>query len=292
MVKHPLDMAFAKLEHARRHSDTLRAAVRTFLSTTPYHLESRLNEQQTEEVWSIVVDPIPQQIECMVADAVHNIRTPLDKMLAADFPNTFIHTAGANIRQICFPISSDQANLETRLAKLKDHVTSPVIEFLRSIDSHTQSILWATNELDNQDKHRALLEPVKTGFSTASFGELKTTDGFLLRMGSPRGKHMLPVPDARPGAWHMQQSLEHLKPVAKAHPLQPGKICLEFTSPYNDMEVFTTTPGTTPCFDIIPSLSLAFSNLPCFEDTPSDEVLELMLNAVSFVLTEYKRAFF
>lgn len=294
LTRHSLDIALAKLEHARHLTETLCSAIRTFVASEPYHLVSRVNQLHTEEVWSIALDPVPHEIECIAADAVHNIRTPLDKMLAAGFPNDSVHVVGANIRKLFFPFGDDRKSFESRLAKLKGQITTPVIEFLRSVEPHKSGIgkiLWSINTLDNQDKHHALLESVKFGFFSTNLGEMIATKGFLLRMGSSRGKNMIPVPDARPGAWHMYQPVDDLRPTTKVHPRMPNKICLEFTSPYNDMEVFTTTPGTQLHVELIPSLDLAFSNLPGFEGTPVVKVLESMRSAASSLLKDYRRTF-
>lgn len=293
-MRHPLDTAFAKLEYAQEHIETLRNALLAFLHSKPYRLVST-KSNNAEEIWSIAVDPIPHKIECIAADAVHNIRTPLDKMIAAGFPHKCTHTVHASLQKLFFPSGNDKTSFEHNLVKLRSHVTAPVIEFLRSAEPYASgkgNIFRAINRLDNSDKHHALLEPIKFAFSSASFGEIIVREGFLLRIGSPRGKHMVPVPDARPGAWHMYQPVDHLKPITKAHPYLLNGIGLEFTSPYDDMEVFTTTPGAQPYIEIAPNLNLAFNNISDFAGIPVLEALDMMRTATSSLLEEYKKTFF
>jgi hypothetical protein len=295
MGKHPLEPAFAKIERAETHIKDLNTAIRAFSEARPYRLASKLNEQRTEEIWSIVVNPIPAHIECMAADAVHNLRTPLDKMLAAGFRNAAIHMPKASIQRLKFPGVEHPNELKNILTCLEEHLTGPVIKFLYDAEPYKEGaghIIWAVNTLDNRDKHRALLEPIKLGFSTAEHRQVKVAGGFLLRMGSRRGKHMVPVPDAKPGAWHMHQPVHALQPILRLAVPSVADHFLEFMSPYDDMEIFTTTPGAKVDADVKPVLNIAFSDVERFEGEPVVKALETMRKAIKTVLDEFRTAFF
>lgn len=295
MSKHPLDPAFAKIERAETHIKDINAAIRAFFQTYPYRLAPKLNDKGTEEIWSIAVDPIPGQIECMAADAIHNLRTPLDKMLATDFRNPVIHTPAAVVQRLKFPAVQHLNELKCVLKRLEEHLTRPVIEFLDQAEPYKGgkgATFWAINQLDNWDKHRALLEPVKLGFTTSEYRQIRATDGFILRLGSARGKHLVPSPEAKPGAWHLHQPDEALKPILRFVVPSVKDWFLEFTSPHDDMEILTTTPGSKVNADIEPTLNVAFRDIEGFEGEPVVKALETMRQTVLIVLDEFRRAFF
>jgi len=295
MSKHPLEPAFSKIRRAETHIKDLKAAIRAFLDTRPYRLTSKLNDDATEEVWSIEVDAIPEGIECIAADAIHNLRTPLDKMLASGFRNPSLHQPRTTIQSIKFPFGEGAKNFGDVLIEKKEHFTAGVIKFLCDCEPYNKGAghtLWAINQLDNRDKHRALLEPIKLGFSTTQHRLVAGVQGFVLRMGSRKGSHMIPVPEARPGAWHMHQPDETLAPILRMTIGSVGDYFLEYTSPYNDMEVMTTTPGAKVYADIKPTLNIAFSEVPGFEGIPVVNALETMRESVAAVLDEFASRFF
>lgn len=295
MTRHPLDSAFAKLERAKTHTSDLDTAIRAFLKTRPYRLTSQLNDQRTEEVWSIAVDPVPSSIECLAADAIHNLRTPIDKMLAAGFRNSAIHTSNAVIRGLKFPFADHPNGLKSPLEGLEKHLTLDAIEFINKAQPYkggAGSILWAINTLDNRDKHRALTEPIKLGFPVIEGRTVAVFSGLLLRMGSRRGKHMVTDPDAPQGARHLVAPSEADAPILRLTPGTVNDYFLEYTAPYDDMEIFTTTPGAKFYADVKPSLNIAFSDVEGFEGEPVVKALETMRKAVEIVLTDFRAKFF
>ena len=268
--------------------------MRAFLDTNPYRLISRVNRRKTEEIWSFAVDPIPQEIECIAADAIHNLRTPLDKMLTAGFREQAIHHLSAKTQGIKLPATDSLNHLNANLTKLEDHLTRPVIRFLRDLEPYqggSGELLWVINTLDNWDKHRALLQPVRPMITNTEFGQIKVASGQMLRMGSRRGKHFVPVPDARPGAWHMHQPVEALRPIFRIKPAST-ETYLEFTAPHDDMEILTTTPGAHLSANIKPVLNIAFSDVPGWEGLPVLVSLETMRKKVLDVLTSFQDQFF
>ena len=295
MPKHPLDPAFSKIRRAETHIKHLKAEIRTFLDTRPYRLVPHLNDDATKEIWSFEVDPIPEVMECIAADALHNLRTPLDKMLATGFRNPALHQGKASIRVIKFPFGEGAKHYRDVLPEKEEYFTGAVIKFLRESEPYkggAGQTLWAINQLDNRDKHHALLEPVKLSFSTTEHRQIRTTGGFALCVGSPRGRHLVPVPDATPGAWHLYQPVEGLRPILRLTPGSLSDYYSEFTSPHNDMEVLTTTPGAKVHADIKPVFNIAFSDVPGFEGIPVVNALETMRESVAEVLDDFSTRFF
>lgn len=295
MTRHPLDPAFSKVRRAEAHIKEMKSAIRTFLDAIPYRLVAKPNDEATEAVWKIEVDAIPENIECIAADALHNLRTPLDKMLTADFRNPLLHHDKAAIQKVKFPAAEGPKHLRDVLANQEEHLTPPIIKFLRDAKPYpggTGHVLWTINQLDNRDKHRALLEPIRLGFSTLEVGRIAVFEGALLRLGSKRGKHMLPAPDAVPGAWDMHQPDVALRPIMRRPPLTVSGAFLEFTAPYDDMEVLTTTPGAQIYANIKPTLNIAFSGATGFEGVPVVNALETMRESVLALLEDFGKRFF
>ena len=294
MSRHPLDPAFAKIERAEIHINDLSIAVDEFLRTDPYRILPSRNRKGTMDVWSVVPDPIPSPIETIAADAIHNLRTPLDKMLSADFSNSLIHTDEAVLGSIKFPIGEDANGFERALAKQQNHFTAPVVEFLQRAQPYPGGhgeLLWAVNKLDNRDKHRTLLEPIRTGFSTAQIGQIKCPVGRIFTIGSRRGQHLFHQVDTSKGpAWI--QPIQTLAPVLRLRPLTVKDYFLEFKSTHNDMEVLTTTPSAQVDADIHAVLNIAFAEIGHFEGEPVVGLLKAMREAVEAKLMSFRESFF
>ncbi|NCU10918.1 MAG: hypothetical protein GXC70_01940 [Sphingomonadaceae bacterium] len=294
MPKHPLDPALSKIERADTHISHLKDALQTFFKHNPYRILPQLNDDQTEQVWTVAIADLPCQLDAIAADAIHNLRTPLDKMLAAGFPHPKLHTEKAKVGSLKFPGIVHKNELEGILAKLEKHLTKPVIEFLEASQPYNGGAgeaLSIINQLDNRDKHRALLEPIKLGFSTLQVGSIRVRNGNLLRLGSAKGQHMIPVPEAREGAWNMHQPIEALRPTIQITP--PMRTThLAFTAPYDDMELFTTTVGAEVQADVKPAINVAFSESGFLEGEPVLYALEVMRKSVEATLTHFKTEFF
>jgi hypothetical protein len=289
----PLEPAFAKLRRAEAHIEDLQAAINSFLKSNPYRLISQVNEDGAKEVWSIKIDPIPWEIDAIAADAVHNLRTPLDKMLAVGFRHPTIHTKQAIAQKLKFPGIRHFNELKTILASLEEHLSRPVINFLRDAEPYeggAGQIFSAINTLDNRDKHRSLLEPIKLGFATAEIRSMNFRKGSLLRVGSPRGHHLdLAFDEAGKPCWIAPR--DDTGPTMRLRVPSTSDYFLEFLSPYDDLEVLTTV-GAQYNANVQPILNVAFRELRSFEGKPVLDVLETMRQAVSSTLMKFRSDFF
>jgi hypothetical protein len=287
--------ANAKIRRSESHIKDLDLAIRSFFGARPFTLVSQVNEEKTEEVWSIQVDTIPEEIESIFADAVHNLRTPLDKILSTGFRHPLLHMPNAKAHNIKFPFAEDLQQLDRQLALLSAHLSEPVIDFIRRAEPYRGGaghILWAINKLDNHDKHRALLQPTKLSFTTANFRQIISSNGFMLCLGSRRGKHLVPVAGATPGAWHLEQPVKELQPTLRQAIPSISDYYLEFTSSHDDMEVFTTTPGANVSANLQPNLNIALRHFDGLEGQPILDVLTSMHRAVADTVNAFSADFF
>lgn len=294
-MSHPLDASYSKIERAEAHIKELNTKVGEFFARNPYKVRSKLNEQGTEDVWSVVVEPIPAEIECIAADAVHNLRTPLDKMLAAGFRNPNIHTPTAVIQSLKMPFADHVNDAKNQLLRMEEHFTAPAIKFVADAEPYKGGAghsLWAINKLDNRDKHRALLEPILPVFSSTAVRNLQFNDGSLIRIGSTRGKHMFSQFDPVEGRWMLVAPTDEARPIYQLAPATMSDYFLEFHSPHDDMEVAATMPNTKLKADIKPTLSIAFSDIEGFEGEPVIKALQQMRETVLVSLREFQNRFF
>lgn len=289
-----LHLAYSKVARAESHIKNLNSEIEKFFGSNPYRVVPNVNENHTDVVWKIQVDPIPDAIECIAADAVHNLRTPLDKALACQFRDPIIHEKSAVISRLKFPIGNSLKEFRAILSRLEKDLTGPVIKFLgdtEAYDGGNGHLLWALNTLDNRDKHRSLTEPMKAALQDIQIGKIGVTGGFLVRLGSRHGAHLVPTPDAVPGKWDLYQPRENLRPVWRA-PIPPNRHgSLEFRSSHDDMEVFTTTANAKVYANVQPTLNIAFSNVRGLEGKPIIQALEAIREAVLLVLDEFEHRF-
>lgn len=286
---------FSKLNRAKRHICELKIELQKFVSQKPYRILPDLQDNDKEIVWHIEFDAIPEEIECIAADIVHNLRTPLDRALTSNFHDPKMHTQDAKLRKIGFPFAPSQSEFEKRKCDQKKHLKADVIEILSDSEPFVGGkgeALWVLNELDNRDKHRPILTPILVDFLALQNRGLRMQRGKVLRLGSSRGKHLIPAPAARLGAWHLHQPAENLRPILRLAPATLNDLYLEFSSEFGDTELFTTTSDAIICLaDIEPEISVSLCDAASFTGRPVVNALEEMSKAVEKILSDFERKF-
>ncbi|MEH3105497.1 MAG: hypothetical protein PGN12_16550 [Sphingomonas phyllosphaerae] len=295
MSNHPLESSFAKLERARLHIRDVDSAIKLFFDKRPYRLAPEVDASGAEEVWSFVLDAIPLEIECAIADAVHNIRTPLDRMLSAGFRYDKIHTESAKPGALKFPVGNHANEMPSLLKYLSDHFTVDVIDFLREIEPYrggAGDIIWVINTLDNRDKHRSLAEPIKMSFTDLAFQELVITGALLLRWGSRKGQHLVRAPEAlpKPGKNVMHQPVDELRPRVIGNSVADRRFL--FSSPHDDMEFITTTPGAGIYSNFEPTFNIGLHDMARFSGVPVVSALTELYDSVETILMRFEERFF
>lgn len=292
MVQNPINALFSKVRRAEKHIADLNAEIKGFLSGNPYRIVGHLNAQKSERIWRIHVNSIPFEISNIAADAIHNLRTPLDKMLTDGAPRSAIHLNKPDIATIKFPFFDHVNESRKFRERLEKNFTAGVVKFLLDREPYRGgegSVLWAINHLDNRDKHRSIVAPISTGFGTTQVHGFSIIGGKLLRMGSRKGKHMVAHPN---GSGDLIAESDTLAPIYRLNPVLASPGYLEFTSPHDDMEVCTTTPGGKLNADIKPSLAIAFSNIAGFEGEPIIQSLDKMRQAVIATIESFSAKFY
>jgi hypothetical protein len=290
MDRVPLASAFAKLKRAESHIGNLDEAIKAFIDSRPYKIVS--NFYEGKQIWRFAPDCIPDDIDAIAADAVHNVRTPLDKMLT-ELAEKRSPKGGKRHRGIGFPSGRDADAFKAALARQEEYFAADVIEFLRDTEAYPDGkgqIIFAIHDIDLGDKHHPVLTTIKLANTSTSFGELRAIKGTILMAGSPRGQYMIPEFDPDTGARPLRQRVAELCP--KLSEPSPGKFVLEFRGPHDDMIFLTTTPGAEFQSDFEPTLSVAFSEVQGFEGEPAINFLENARKAVAGVLTAFEKRFF
>lgn len=294
MKQMPLASAFAKIKRAETHISDLNTAIGAFLETSPYKIVSEIDPDHPREVWRFVPDCIPDPIQNIAADALHNLRTPLDKMLTAYAEHVApAPQKGKRHRGIGFPAGRRKDLFEDALARQEESLPDPVIKFLKSTEAYPGGkghLLAALHEMDLDEKHHPILMPINLGTRKKQMGSVKTFGGFPLMFGSKRGAHMVPAPDAKPGAWHMVAPNDDVRPILRQD--SSGRRYLEFAGPSDDMEFLTTTPGAQVEIDFQPTLNIAFRQIQGFESEPVVEVLKQLSEIVTGILVAFEKRFF
>jgi hypothetical protein len=195
-------------------------------------------------------------------------------------------------RGISFPTGRDADGFEAALVRQEEYFSADVIEFLRKTEAYPGGeghILFAVHDMDLDDKHHPLLIPIKISMSTIRTEGYGVSNGLVLMVGSPRGKHLIPVPDAMPGKWDMEQTVHEFRP-----PLRKvgDKFYIEFTGPHDDMVFLTTTLGAQLHGKFEPTFNVAFGQVRGFEGKPAVDFLENARQTVAGVLSEFRKDFF
>jgi hypothetical protein len=285
MPRHPLDPAFAKIKRAKTHIADLERAIEAFVERDPYRLVSEVNAEGTEEVWRIEIDCIDEEIEAIAADAVHNLRMPLDKMLT-------VGASEKSLRQIKFPTGKRKEEFERSLANQEKHLSGAIIDFLQATEAYPRGkgeLLFALHDIDNGDKHHPLVVPINLGKTAINVAAIHDQTRGLVMIGSKQGAHMVPVPNPKTGSRDLLAPSDEARPILREI---GGQAWLEFWGPHHNMEVFTTTPGAKVDIKIKPTLNVAFSEVEGFESEPVVAVLHQMCHAVEGTLITFRDRFF
>lgn len=255
-----LRSSHGRLDRAEHHLAELARAVQEWIASEPWRVASRKLYPAWTESWFFDVDPVPIPIDCIVADALHNIRAPLDKMLTAYMAATFGGGPGTRYPGIGFPArASHQEYSEAMRGLRRKNLPAAALAFLDDLQPYrggTDSWLFDLHSLDVENKHYPSVLPITAGSVTTNIGEVRVNGGRLLILGSPRGRHMVAKDPVGPGPNDIVQPVESLKPTYRE---REGRGYLEFTSPATDFEFMTTTLGATFTGRVAPDLDVALA---------------------------------
>jgi len=272
------------------------------------------------EVWRFTVPEIPTDLNVMVGNILHNLRSPLDQVLSA-----VALLSHDSPRGVAFPFGRTQNEFTIALGKQRKLPADALqmIELLKPYKVEGNALLYAIHALNNPDKHHPGLMPINLQSVTSSEA-IGVFRGMLLTFGPRTGCHLAMDMD---GNWS-QSNVAHIpgfeivngsprflvgtdvpktekrmsrlynqtgKDVAARIPNLSdwiAKAKLPPDSPKDDMEIATAIPGTDFELEVEPSLNLALGDIEGFEREHVVAVLRRMQQLVERILLTFEKRFF
>ena len=275
--------AFAKTERSVAQISDFNDRVGAFFRTSPYEVTTELNAGRTRQIWKFrLTRKLPTDWAIIVGEVLHNLRSPLDQVLAAI---TILYSKPAS--GVAFPCGRDVNEFETALGKQKK-LPADACALIRALKPYKRGndFLWALHYLNKGDKHRPPLVPInmpaKTSASYICFWR-----GLPLVIGCKTGKHLV-----MEKPFTEEDLLETGKPLA-LYDARPGRIAFgDASSPGDEsLEFMTTTVGAKFEADFYPSLNVGFANVG-LDGQPGVIVLNEMRQLVQRILLTFETRFF
>lgn len=155
----------AKITWAKQHIGDLDREITAFLKTNPYKIGTKLNPETRKLTYYVAaVEEAPPSIALRIGDAVQCLRSALDHLV-----HQLHEVAGTGTppKDRGFPIADDAHGYESQRGTKMKGLPQAVVQAIDAIKpyktgdpSNTGSIslaLWRLHQLNNIDKHRALL---------------------------------------------------------------------------------------------------------------------------------------
>jgi hypothetical protein len=154
----PLDLngCYAKIERAKKHIRDFDRERIFFLDADPYVVITKFNSEQN--VTESILGPLPvmpNELSLMVGDAIQNLRSALDYLVAA-----LVRSIGNEPRFVYFPISeTPEKYISESEGKTKGmpQEAKQLIDSMEPYGGGNGNDLWYLHTLNNADKHRLLM---------------------------------------------------------------------------------------------------------------------------------------
>jgi hypothetical protein len=157
--------------------------------------------------WRFKLDDLPPEASVLAANAIHNMRVPLDQMLMVYF-RSLVGDPKARPRDISFPARNDREGFFKAVSLLKKRgLPTLVTDFLKTEEAFiggVGEVISVLHALDIDSKHHGLLT-VEVCSAKMLVGEIRAKGGILFRIGQLDGQHML---NARPGVLGKQDLIQ------------------------------------------------------------------------------------
>ena len=209
-----IDRIFAKLTRAKEHIRDFENRLQEFYRTNPNQVSVREDPERGQRVYyAIRVAEVPDSLEAAAADAIHNLRVPLDHLAY----QLRLHGSCPPLQRdrVYFPISSSASDYEgARKGKMKG-VSQEAINAIDAIEPYKGGkghALWQLQRMNNPDKHEMLILAVSqyAGFDAACHIKeiLLESPGSAVGVGPPE---------------HLLESMSlFLRPAGLPRPLKAG----------------------------------------------------------------------
>jgi len=165
--------AWAKFERAEEHLGVLEARIRAYLESEPIVLDSKPNSNgSSEDFYFRFVEPIPESLGLILGDCVHNLRSALDHIAMSLAISNGVKPYDSSVS---FPICDSPENFfgKDRIGSFGSHaprgsgrakvrkLSFDAQTFIEEMQPyHVRHEAWTLadiQDLDNRDKHRAIL---------------------------------------------------------------------------------------------------------------------------------------
>lgn len=183
-----------KLTRAQSHIAEIDREVRKYIERAPFRWETSASDEPNHTDITLRLDEaIPDEIATIVGDALHNMRSSLDNLVAG--LATRNSATAKQLKQVYFPVGQDQTEFVRKcndLSKIIGVTASNSIAAAEVFVGGRGEKIKMLGEMSNTDKHRLLIptipkiegqlqlgfggsQPLPAGFEgrfSAKFGEL------------------------------------------------------------------------------------------------------------------------
>ena len=289
---HPLlEQAYVNLDRAGVQAKEFKRKASRWIAKRPWSIRRVDVHVGNFSVWSFEVERLPVDLGAIVADGLHNTRKPLDKLLTAYVADRDSVGRGEKIPGVQFPVSPTKAEYEKAVKSLRKVLRQDVADFLVDLECFEggrNEPLYHLHSLDVDEKHYPFLTPVNLATMGQSVGEVLSPNGMILRLGSPRGQHLVNSNPFGPGPKHLEQRVQGLAPTFE---VIGGKNRVVFKAPETDFEFMTTTLGADVRGVFEPSLALKLTTPKAVVLGEVSEVMADMQLRVRRVVDDFRTQF-
>lgn len=154
-----------KLDHARKHAEKLKEAIRVTPNPAPYQFVREFDAQSGEYAVRMILGPLPIEWSLILGDALHNMRSALDSLVYRLSVAHLGVPTDREVRRIGFPIVDSDDEFDDRIR----HNQGPykcdprVVALIKGMQPYQPSEwgygnpLQLLRDLNNIDKHRHLV---------------------------------------------------------------------------------------------------------------------------------------
>lgn len=290
-LKSQLIAPHSKLDWAECLLSRLEVETQSWLTSKPWKVSSRPLHPAGIEHWFFVLSPVPKAIGHTIADIIHNVRAPLDQMLTAYMAWSTGSHAGTRFPGIAFPTGRNKEDFDASLKLLgKKHLPHKAGEFLRTLECYAggkSEWLHILHVIDRDDKHYPVAVPINTANTTTYTRDVKVDKGRVLRLGSPRGHHLVAEHPFGDGSNNLIKHDIRLRPIYQE---VEGRGCLELPCPPGDMEFMTTTVGARFDGNVWPSIAVGIQSPSGQYLGTAEVVLRRYIDGTRAVLQDFEAA--
>lgn len=210
------EICFCHLSSALESISKLETLLEDWENDDRCHLSPRVVVPSIDRIeWRFKIDNPPPQASILCANALHNIRVPLDQMLMVYF-RSLVGNPKARPRNISFPVREDKERFFKALSNLKkEGFPTLVTDFLQEEEAFIGGrgeIISVTHALDIDSKHHGLLT-AEVCSAKLLVEEIRAKRGILFRIGQLTGQHMINARPGIPGKQDLVQDKLEARPI-------------------------------------------------------------------------------